>query len=109
MVVTPMPQHFIPRNESFTCGHCGKSVARAGRGTGTSYRNHCPHCLWSLHVDYQLPGDRQSRCRGPMEPSGITIRRSGEYVLTHKCTKCGKLSLNRIAGDDDFDLILNLS
>ena len=38
----------------FTCLHCGKTVSL--KAHGTEHRNHCPHCLWSLHVD-DLPGD----------------------------------------------------
>ena len=104
-----MPKHFIPRNESFICAHCGQSVTKSGMGTGTSYRNHCPFCLWSRHVDSDIPGDRNANCNGLMEPISVSTRRTGEYVLRHRCLKCGVEKLNRIAGDDDFDLITKLS
>jgi hypothetical protein len=29
-------------------------------------------------------------------------------MLVHRCTECGKLSINRIAADDDGDLMLTL-
>ncbi|WP_265181671.1 RNHCP domain-containing protein [Geomicrobium sp. JCM 19055] len=32
-----------------------------------SYRNHCPSCLYSKHVDV-IPGDRASTCHSLMEP-----------------------------------------
>lgn len=68
---------------------------------GGSYRNHCPFCLYSKHVDAGIPGDRANLCHGLMKPIGLTTRRSGEYVLVHKCVKCGFERLNRVAGDDD--------
>jgi len=35
-----------------------------------------------------------------MEPIGLTFKRDGEIMIVHKCLGCGKLSPNRIAGDD---------
>ena len=66
---------------------------------GTQHRNHCPWCLWSLHVDEE-PGDRASGCRALMEPVGVWVKRSGEWSIIHRCTACGELRANRIAGDD---------
>ena len=54
-------------NTAFACVHCGSAVPA---NTDGHYRNHCPYCLWSLHVD-ELPGDRASECRQPMEPIGL--------------------------------------
>ena len=76
---------------------------------GGSYRNHCPFCLWSKHVDTDKPGDRLNACNGLMEPIGVFTRRTGEYVLVHHCTKCGFERYNLIAGDDDFDKIVKLT
>jgi hypothetical protein len=45
---------FIARQEPFVCEHCGKAVEPLAKG---SYRNHCPHCLWSKHVDDVGPGE----------------------------------------------------
>ena len=52
-------------NTDFVCGHCSTLVPA---NTDGHYRNHCPWCLWSLHVD-ELPGDRQGRgcTTGPLE------------------------------------------
>jgi hypothetical protein len=41
-----------------------------------------------------------------MQPVGLTFKkegegRTGEIMLVHQCKKCGKISINRIAGDDD--------
>lgn len=84
-------------DEAFTCAHCGQMIPDVA--LGTSQRNHCPHCLWSLHVDIK-PGDRRSFCRGPMEPVALWVLEDGEWRLIHRCTSCGVLKANRIAGDD---------
>lgn len=76
---------------------------------GGRNRNHCPYCLYSLHVDEETPGDRLSDCAGLMPPIGLETRRTGEFVLIHKCEKCGKISKNRIAGDDDWAKVCELS
>jgi hypothetical protein len=49
-----------------------------------------------------------SACGGSMEPIGSFQRRKGEYVLVHRCLACGLERFNRIAADDDFDLVLAL-
>ncbi|MEL7603985.1 MAG: GTPase RsgA, partial [Bacillota bacterium] len=46
--------------ESFTCKVCGTLVVP--EGAGSQHRNHCPHCLSSMHVDEE-PGDRACLCR----------------------------------------------
>lgn len=98
---------FIARNEGFVCEHCGKKVEPIIYGG--SYRNHCPYCLWSKHVDDITPGDRNSACQGMMEPIGVTTKSGGEYTLIHRCVKCGFQRHNRIAGDDNVDLITKLA
>ncbi len=81
----------------FVCAQCGRWVPAAA--AGTAQRNHCPHCLWSLHVDVR-PGDRSNLCRGVMEPVALWVNDSGELRLIHRCARCGALRPNRIAGDD---------
>ncbi len=49
-----------------------------------------------------------SACRESMKPIGSFQRRKGEYVLVHRCLGCGIERFNRIAADDDFDLVLAL-
>lgn len=102
--------------DDFICSNCGLSV-KADFAVGTKNRNHCPKCLYSLHVDNE-PGDRKADCNGNMEPIGLTFKEEGldkygkkvqgELMLIHKCTKCGKVNINRIAGDDDPDEILKI-
>ncbi len=88
---------FIARQEAFTCEHCGKDVEELASG---SYRNHCPYCLWSKHVDRDGPGDRASLCLGLMEPRGLDYRGSKGWMVDHVCTLCGKHIPNTAAPDD---------
>ena len=67
---------------------------------GSDHRNHCPNCLSSLHVDIE-PGDRASDCGGIMEPVAVWVRRGGEWAIIHRCKRCGTLSSNRVAADDN--------
>ena len=90
----------------FNCLKCGSLVPF--KAMGTKNRNHCPKCLWSVHVDI-LPGDRGSDCNGLMEPVGKIYKEDGEEVLIHKCQKCGLIRKNRIAGDDDWNLVAGLA
>ena len=87
-----------PCTDSFTCRVCGWPVV--SQGAGSSHRNHCPNCLWSIHLDNE-PGDRESDCRGRMEPIGVWVRKNGEWAILHRCMVCGKISSNRIAADDN--------
>lgn len=98
-------KNFIAREEAFTCGHCGRKVVPLARGT---YRNHCPHCLYSRHVDEAVPGDRLGQCGGLMEPRGIVLSNKG-YVIIHHCLECGQVSNNKAAPDDSFAKLLELS
>jgi predicted nucleic acid-binding Zn-ribbon protein len=43
-----------------------------------------------------------------MEPIGSFQRPNGEHVIVHCCLECGVERFNRIAADDDFDLVLEL-
>lgn len=97
-------------NNAFTCAHCGRDVQPLQNG---SVRNHCPHCLHSLHVDIN-PGDRASDCHGLLEP--IRVEQSGKkgWVIVHRCQKCGAIKRNKAALDDleqpdDFEVIVALS
>ena len=70
------------------------------RGAGSDHRNHCPNCLSSLHVDIE-PGDRAADCGGIMEPVAVWVRKGGEWAIIHRCKRCGALSSNRVAADDN--------
>ncbi|MCL2704437.1 MAG: RNHCP domain-containing protein [Defluviitaleaceae bacterium] len=94
-------------NTGFTCEKCGRDVLRLER---ESYRNHCPFCLYSKHVDVE-PGDRLNECGGLMAPVGARLSAKGAQVL-HKCGVCGFARYNLITDDsrqpDDYDLFLTV-
>jgi hypothetical protein len=99
----------------FRCAHCGAYVSTDAWLSGVQNRNHCPYCLWSRHLDQFEAGDRLAACKAGMQPVGLTLKQArkkyawgqaGELMLIHQCTDCGKLSLNRIAADDDAGIIL---
>jgi hypothetical protein len=97
-------------NADFTCKQCGFFVSAHRAVSGVINRNHCPYCLYSRHVDLYHAGDRLCACKGLMKPVGMTIKSSrdkyainhrGELMLVHRCTNCNRLSINRVAADDD--------
>lgn len=96
--------NFVEIDESFVCENCGKQV----EALGYSCRNHCPHCLYSKHVDIN-PGDRAEECHGLLEPIGIEMNSKKGYVIVYKCKKCGKIRKNIAAKDDNMKLIIKLS
>lgn len=49
-----------------------------------------------------------SDCGCSMEPVGRFQRPNGEHVIVHYCLGCGFERFNRIAADDEFDLVLSL-
>jgi hypothetical protein len=92
----------VTRNDSFICGNCGLAVS--AELPGSSFRNHCPNCLYSLHVD-RTPGDRLSLCKGLMKPISLWKKDNDEICLIHYCTRCGMIKTNRLAGDDDDETV----
>ena len=97
-------KQFTKRDESFICENCGHNVEKL---VYTS-RDHCPHCLYSKHVDIK-PGDRANECKGMLRPIGVEIDSRKGYVIVYKCEKCGKIHKNRAAEDDNMEMIINLS
>jgi hypothetical protein len=97
-----MTLKFIRKIEDFVCGNCGLSIK------GDGFTNHCPHCLWSKHVDIN-PGDRASNCQGLMQPARIE-KGSGnkEYIIVHQCVKCGYEKRNKTSKKDNFEEILKI-
>ena len=99
----------------FRCANCRALVSSMQMLSGVNNRNHCPYCLWSRHLDLYSAGDRLSACKAPMNPIGLTMKRSrnkyqlsprGELMLVHACLECDTVSINRIAADDDPERIL---
>jgi hypothetical protein len=97
----------ITENTGFCCVHCGRTVLPLTNG---SYRNHCPFCLHSLHVDI-MPGDRLSQCGGIMEPVGLKCGHKG-YQIIFRCVRCGVINVNRVAENtgqpDDINSVVKL-
>ena len=87
-----------PCEESFTCKFCGNLVVPTG--AGSDHRNHCPNCLSSLHLDIE-PGDREADCGGIREAVAVWVRKGGDWAIVHRCRRCGWLSSNRVAADDN--------
>lgn len=86
-------------NESFECENCHIQISKHPEW---SARNHCPFCLYSKHLDEILPWDRASNCLWIMKPVDIDYKKNKWYMIKHKCTKCSKEMLNKIAPDDNF-------
>jgi len=101
-----MSHHTRSHRNAFTCTTCRFTTPEAT--FGTKHRNHCPRCLWSRHVDESI-GDRKAACKAPMEPIAIEVRPHGEWAVVHRCTGCGVLRTNRIAGDDFERALLALA
>ena len=106
-------QYQTHRERGFTCVQCGFPVTADRELSGVNNRNHCPRCLFSRHVDEFKAGDRKADCLSRMKPIGLTVKQThkrydkdalGELMLIHHCTGCGKVSINRIAADDDAAL-----
>lgn len=105
------------QNQEFICSHCGRKVFY-DRSINTKHRNHCPYCLWSKHLDLDESGDRKSACQDEMKPIGLTFKqeginkygrtKQGELMLIHQCLKCDKISINRLAADDNSQVILEV-
>ena len=87
-----------PCQDGFTCKVCGRLMTP--ENAGSDHRNHCSNCLCSLHVDIE-PGDRAAVCGGIMEPVAVWVHRGGEWAIIHRCRRCGVLSSNRSAADDN--------
>jgi len=44
-----------------------------------------------------------------MEPIAVTVRGEQRWVLIHRCTRCGRLRLNRTAADDNILLLMQIA
>jgi hypothetical protein len=93
-------KRFSKRVENFTCKVCKAKV----RGTG--FTDHCPNCLWSMHVDVN-PGDRRSECKGLMKPIKTEHNRNG-FIIFYSCKKCGIKKKVHAAEEDNGELLFKL-
>jgi hypothetical protein len=109
-----MSRHF---DGGFRCVHCQAYISTDTLFSGVQNRNHCPYCLWSRHLDLYKAGDRLAACKAGMQPIGLTLKQTrkkygraqqGELMIIHLCGDCGKVSINRMAADDDLERILEI-
>jgi hypothetical protein len=91
---------FQKRKENFICSHCGEFVL------GDGFTNHCPHCLYSKHVDIN-PGDRACDCGGSMRPISLE-QKNGNFIIAHQCLRCHWRKKNRVAENDSGEELLKL-
>lgn len=96
-------KRFNELDEEFICLNCGKKVNKLEY----SSRDHCPHCLYSLHVDIN-PGDRQNNCKGLLKPIDLE-KFKDTYKIIYKCEKCNQLHKNIMAKDDNYEEIIKLT
>lgn len=105
------------KEEAFICAYCAAQVYTQPVISGVQNRNHCPYCLCSRHMDHLQAGDRMSVCKSIMQPIGLSAKHSrnkygratwGELMLVHRCSECGKLSINRLAADDQVERLMEI-
>ena len=92
---------FTRNKENFVCIRCRYNVI------GDGYTNHCPVCLYSLHVDIN-PGDRQSECNGLMQPIDIMTQGGQPSDIIYQCQKCKVIKKNLINDRDSIDSIIDI-
>ncbi len=97
-------KNFRKNDAGFICKHCNKVVSPLGY----SSRNHCPFCLYSLHVDI-MPGDRNNPCGGSLRPQRADPDPKRGFILTHKCERCGEVVRCKVAEDDDRKKLIALT
>ena len=103
-------KRFTLINEGFVCANCGEDVLPTKHDHP---RNHCPFCLYSIHVD-KNPGDRLCKCKGLMKPIGVTVGGKHEYTIIHECKKCktripAPAIIKSDIQNDDMTIIISLS
>ena len=102
-------KRFTKNDEGFVCSHCGKTVLPLKKTS----RDHCPFCLWSLHLDV-LPGDRANDCGGEMKPYYAEPDPKKGFVIYYRCQKCGQTHRNRSTPEgadqpDNRELLIQLT
>ncbi len=94
-----MAKLFQRKKEDFTCLNCSQKVK------GNGYTDHCPECLYSLHVDIN-PGDREADCKKLMEPIKAELKK-GKTVITYRC-QCGYYHRVKKSDNDNINKIIEL-
>ncbi len=96
-IIKHTAKKFQRNKEDFVCDDCDTSVH------GDGYRNHCPACLVSKHVDVN-PGDRAAECGGLMDVVDVDMSH-GDLSLIHQCRACGYEKKNKTHTEDSIDAI----
>ena len=101
-------KRFTKNDQGFVCQNCQKQVPPLEY----SSRDHCPFCLYSLHVDV-MPGDRANPCRGLLRPVSATPDAKKGFIIEYRCQSCGKTARCRAAlgrgQGDDMDRLIALT
>ena len=102
-------KRFTKNDDGFICAHCHKEV----KPLGYTSRDHCPFCLWSIHIDVN-PGDRANECHGNLVPIKVEPNPKKGYVIVYKCDKCGEIHRNKAAHEaktqpDNINLLIKLT
>jgi hypothetical protein len=95
-----VPKRFKRVIEDFRCFNCKTFVK------GSGYTDHCPNCLWSLHVDNN-PGDRASGCTGRMKPMSV-VYKGDSYIISYVCLRCRMNKEFKASENDNKELLLSL-
>ena len=90
-------------DEGFECIVCKKKVMPLSY----TARDHCPNCLCSIHID-DYPGDRLCKCFVILRPIEIEKAKKDTLKIVYRCDKCGMIKINKMAQDDNYDLILKI-
>lgn len=97
-----MLKKFSRTTENFAYVVCAHFVE------GNGYRNHCPNCLYSKHVDIN-PGDRQESCQGLLKPIAQSYHKKKGVIIVHECVNCKTIRRNRISEYDNLERIQQLT
>lgn len=101
-------KRFRELDEGFLCSHCGETIPP----NEVTSRDHCPKCLYSLHVDIN-PGDRANPCGGVLRPVSAEPHPKKGFVILYRCEKCGQKVRNKAAltgkMPDDTEKIIKLT
>ena len=87
---------FIKNDNEFICKNCNEKVEKLGYTS----RDHCNHCLHSIHIDIN-PGDRANKCLGMLKPINVLQTSKKGNVILYKCLKCNETIRNIVANDDN--------
>ena len=76
-----------------------------GATTATIAPTACPAFMWTKNPATVPPTAAASWSRWrsgyAKDPVGVWVRKNGEWAIIHRCKRCGKLSSNRVAADDN--------